>query len=321
MMNIEMMPTRRRARDTRAAARASLKPYYWLAVLACLIAAMLGATVAASTSPDIDVLFDNTDTDAITPEDIIDQYGSWEHFEQELSVIWEHIPWVMVAILGCIAFVTTVAYTWVGYCVRLGLCRFHLSLTDGEKPTIGMLFSYFGRAFWRSVGMNIVRNLIRFLCQIPALMTVSMGFYVLGKGMLVMYGTPELTDEIVAYVALLLGQFAALILIATLLLFLTLPISLRYVMANYVLMENPEVGALGALRESHRMMKGNKWRYFCLQCSFIGWHILAVLALGIGGIFLAPYIEQANTEFYHETSGRASVREAVVGLGEFMEGL
>ncbi len=320
-MMTNMMQPKRRAKETRAAARASLKSFYWLAVLACLIAAMLGATVAAGSSLSVDFSEEDAEVAANSIHETFAHVESWDEVEHELRTWWASIPWTMLAVVGAISLVTTIAYTWVGYCMRLGLCRFHMSLTDGEKPGIGMLFSYFGRAFWRSVGMNVLRNLILLLYQIPALLAASMGFYVFGKGMLSLWGTLEMTDEIVAYIVLLAGQFAALILIAMLLLLLTIPISLRYVMADYVLMENPEVGAVGALRESRRMMKGNKWRYFCLQLSFIGWHILAGLALGLGGIFLAPYVEQANTEFYDEVSGRASVREAVRGLGEFMQGL
>lgn len=316
---MKTMQIKRSAKETRAAARASLKHFYWLAVLACLIAAILGATVAVGSSPSIEISVEDTKSPAVALNDFFLEYGSWENFELLLRSAWAKIPWMLIATVCVISLVTGVAYTWVGYCIRLGLCRFHIALTDGEMPSIGMLFSYFGRAFWRSVGMNILRNLILFAYQLPALIAMSMGFYVLGKGLLSLWGTLEMTQEIAAYIVLLVGQFAALTLISMLLLLITIPISLRYVMADYVLMENPEVGAVGALRESRRMMKGNKWRYFCLQLSFIGWHILAALAFGLGGIFLAPYVEQANTEFYHETSGRASVREAVLGLGEFIE--
>ena len=319
-MNMNENVSRRRAKETRAAARVSLKPHYWLAVLACLIAAILGAAVAASSST-VDFTF-NEDETAIVPEDLIAQYGSWEQFGAEVAAILDLIPWGFVLIVVALALVTSVAYTWVGYCVRIGLCRFHLTLTDGEKPSISMLFSYFGRAFWRAVGMNILRDLILFAFQLPALIVFGTGFGMMGYGFLsILSSTEGLSAVENAEMLTVFGQGATLLLIAMLLLFLTLPIALRYVMANYVLAENPEVGALGALRESRRMMKGNKWRYICLQLSFIGWHILAAMALGIGGIFLAPYVEQSITEFYHEVSGRAAIRSSAEALGELMEGL
>ena len=95
----------------------------------------------------------------------------------------------------------------------------------------------------------------------------------------------------------------------------------RYAMADYALCENPEMSARDALRESARMMKGNKWRLLCLRLSFLGWHILSLFTLGIGTVFLAPYTGQAEAVFYHHVSGRAAVRKMVEGLAEISEGL
>lgn len=85
----------------------------------------------------------------------------------------------------------------------------------------------------------------------------------------------------------------------------------RYSMAEYVLAEMPGISARGALRESARMMRGNKARLFRLQLSFIGWFFLSFLSLGIGFLWVVPYLGQAECTFYHETSGRASIRNAI----------
>ncbi len=55
-------------------------------------------------------------------------------------------------------------------------------------------------------------------------------------------------------------------------------VSLAYSMADYLLIENPEMGPIEALRESRRRMKGNKGRLFGLGLSFFGWIVLAVIA-------------------------------------------
>ena len=72
------------------------------------------------------------------------------------------------------------------------------------------------------------------------------------------------------------------------------------IMGAYIMLENPELTAREALAKSREMMKGNKWRLFCLSFSFIGWDILAALTLGIGHLFLCPYVEAANAAFYRE---------------------
>lgn len=48
----------------------------------------------------------------------------------------------------------------------------------------------------------------------------------------------------------------------------------RYIMTDYILMENPDMGPIQALKESRRRMKGRKWELFCVQLSFIGWMLL-----------------------------------------------
>jgi len=72
----------------------------------------------------------------------------------------------------------------------------------------------------------------------------------------------------------------------------------RYSMAFYILNDNPEIGAMEALGESKEMMKGYKWKLFCLQLSFIGWAILSILSCGIGLLWLIPYIQASTANFY-----------------------
>ena len=76
----------------------------------------------------------------------------------------------------------------------------------------------------------------------------------------------------------------------------------NYSMTSYILAENPELTASEALRKSKEMMKGNRWRFFCLEISFIGWDILCAFTLGIGQLWLLPYKETAGAAFYREIS-------------------
>ena len=60
--------------------------------------------------------------------------------------------------------------------------------------------------------------------------------------------------------------------------------------------------ALDCITESRRMMDGHKWEYFVLQLSFIGWGILSVLTLGIGFLWLNPYMNATYAAFYDNLS-------------------
>lgn len=78
--------------------------------------------------------------------------------------------------------------------------------------------------------------------------------------------------------------------------------SYAYSMSGFILAENPEMTAKEAMQVSEEMMAGNKWRLFCLQFSFIGWQILCILSLGIGSLWLTPYMNVATAAFYDEIS-------------------
>lgn len=73
----------------------------------------------------------------------------------------------------------------------------------------------------------------------------------------------------------------------------------EYSMIPYLLAEHPEMTTEEAFAESKRLMKGNKWRAFKLDFSFIGWHILSLFTAGILSIFyVTPYKLSTNAVLY-----------------------
>ena len=77
----------------------------------------------------------------------------------------------------------------------------------------------------------------------------------------------------------------------------------NYAMAPFIMSENENMTASEALRASKDLMKGHRWQLFCLAFSFIGWDLVSVLTLGIGALFVNPYINTAYAAFYREISG------------------
>ncbi|MBR3560846.1 MAG: DUF975 family protein [Oscillospiraceae bacterium] len=72
-----------------------------------------------------------------------------------------------------------------------------------------------------------------------------------------------------------------------------------YRMVPYIMAEHPELTGTEAITLSRKMMKGNKWRAFVLDLSFLGWEILGGLTAGILDIFwVRPYKAAANAELY-----------------------
>jgi len=74
--------------------------------------------------------------------------------------------------------------------------------------------------------------------------------------------------------------------------------SISYSMSYYIMYDNPDIKPLDAIKKSQEMMKGYKWKYFKLGLSFIGWALLCLLTLGIGYLWLYPYIGLSLANFY-----------------------
>ncbi len=75
--------------------------------------------------------------------------------------------------------------------------------------------------------------------------------------------------------------------------------SYEYRLIPYLLAENTAIDQKEAFEKSRAMMRGNKWRAFVLDLSFIFWHLISVLTLGLVGIFYSnPYKCSADAAFY-----------------------
>ncbi|MFD1418909.1 DUF975 family protein [Companilactobacillus keshanensis] len=54
------------------------------------------------------------------------------------------------------------------------------------------------------------------------------------------------------------------------------------------------------ITKSRQLMDGNKWRYFVLQLSYIGWYLLGYITFGIALIWVIPYVCMTNANFYKD---------------------
>ena len=76
--------------------------------------------------------------------------------------------------------------------------------------------------------------------------------------------------------------------------------ALAYSQVFFLLKDHPHLTTLEAITESRRRMNGLKWKYFLMCLSFIGWGILCLFTIGIGFLWLVPYIGTTMAAFYNE---------------------
>ena len=93
--------------------------------------------------------------------------------------------------------------------------------------------------------------------------------------------------------------------------------SLSYAMTPFILEDHPEMTASEAIKASMKLMDGHKMDLFILGLSFIGWSLLACLTMGIGYLFLTPYINAAYAAFYRNISGQRQEARSYVPPVEF----
>jgi uncharacterized membrane protein len=80
--------------------------------------------------------------------------------------------------------------------------------------------------------------------------------------------------------------------------------SMMYSQAVLVLLENPELTPWQAMQRSKAMMNGYKNDYARLLLSYLGWAFLSLLTLGIGFLWLQPYLFAGQVAFYVDINNR-----------------
>ena len=87
--------------------------------------------------------------------------------------------------------------------------------------------------------------------------------------------------------------------------------SLSLFLTPYLLQDYPEKSLVEVMRTSKAMMQGHKMQLFKLQLGFIGWMLLNVLTLGIGSLWLFPYMMTAMAAFYQDVREQYIMKEGL----------
>lgn len=156
-------------------------------------------------------------------------------------------------------------YNWI---MSFGYTSYALRLARGEQPGTGSLLDGF-RAFGRAFLVNLLVFLFTFLW---GLLLMIPYFVVLILAALMANPFLSLSLAMLA-VALAIGGLVALV-----------PITLRYRLCVYFLLDNPGMGALESIRASKQAMRGRKAELFVLDWSFFGWLMLVVAAELVGTV-------------------------------------
>lgn len=164
-----------------------------------------------------------------------------------------------------------------------GLSRIALNISRKQPVQIGDLFHAFRHHPDRFLILGLILSLISNICMIPG--------YILS--FTVTSGTGDTMELLEKTLCMSLLSLAGSILYIV----LTLALS----MSTMLLVDYDDISAMEALKESVKMMRGNKWRYFYITTlSFLGLILISVFGLYIPLLWILPYIYVTQAFFYRE---------------------
>ena len=143
--------------------------------------------------------------------------------------------------------------------MQCGITRMMLCFARGQQAGIGMMFGEFTKRPDRYIVGTLLMFGIEMACLLPGSLCWLVG---------VLQG--RMLANVIGATLYLAGAVVMVV------------IFLRYGLVFFLLVDDPQMGALEAFRESARLMDGRKGRLFYIGLSFIGMYLLPGYHRGIG---------------------------------------
>lgn len=166
-----------------------------------------------------------------------------------------------------------------------GYGKMLLNVNRRQPYTISNLFYVFSHNPDRFLVVNLLFLLVQILFGLPL--------------DILSYTTSDIETSMVFSMLTLLIQALVNLIVSTF-----------FGLANYLLLDNPDMGAIAALKESLCLMKGNKGRYLYIQFSFLPLYLASVFTCYIGMLWLIPYMQTTMAYFYMDVAGELDAPKA-----------
>ena len=126
---------------------------------------------------------------------------------------------------------------------------------------------------------NVLGILIQFIAGSPVFSIWDAGLF--------LHETQLAVETLMIVTVLLLGWI-----------FVMFNVYMRFALVLYLFADDPQEDPVRILIKSNELMKGNKLRLFTLLFSFLGIILLGFLSLGVGFLWIFPYIDTTEAFFY-----------------------
>jgi uncharacterized membrane protein len=86
---------------------------------------------------------------------------------------------------------------------------------------------------------------------------------------------------------------------------------IRLTFSNFILIENPKANVFKIFKTSNELMKGNVIKYIWLYLSFVPWMLVIIFTFGIGALYVYPYVQMAQLNFYYKLKKEVNHEEKI----------
>jgi uncharacterized membrane protein len=178
------------------------------------------------------------------------------------------------------SFIPVVSFALV-FPFEVMLLRFLGVFRIGQKANIEELFHGLDSYYIKSFLVSLVLGCIYFaIAIIPTIIIVIL--FIAGEYQIHYYYEIAASGIVLALIIMYLYLYT------------------RFSLVKFVVADNNGLDIKGILKYSSNLTKGRKWRIISLYLSFIGWWLLVFLTVGIGMLWLVPYIDLTMMNFYEE---------------------
>lgn len=157
----------------------------------------------------------------------------------------------------------------------LGMIQYTMNICKNKPYQLSDVFYGFRSHPDKAIICKFLYLLAVLICMLPAILFAAL-YYITANALLL----------IVASLFLVLGMTAAVI----------IHLSLYFV--YYLILDYPDATIRELIEYCFHMMRGHRIKLFYLYASFLPMYLLGILSLGIGLLFVEPYMNVTIAQFY-----------------------
>lgn len=201
--------------------------------------------------------------------------------------------------------------TFVLFAFSYAIYYISLYVVRGGRAELGQIFVVFQKGYYVPLLLiNILAQIVQYVLAaiffIPMLLRAGSSVYF---SLIVSGGVTSASNATTLFD---IGMLTLYLILTVIFLVVTTIISILFKFAVWVKFDYPELSVGDCIKRAWFLLKDRWGKYILLQLSFIGWYILGIVALFVGLLFVAVYVNTASAAFYDQAVKEKLTREELV---------